>query len=116
MMGLEEIVEANRAASLPGVDSVREYVADAVAGFVSDHPDTGFQRGYLAALLAVANEALQEDMTAEPYVFGQHILASSDPFRRNPPSQAWGPHSDLPADHPCRLFGKASRITVQGAV
>lgn len=76
MMGLDEIRAANAFAShyapLPRVDDVREYVTKAVSdicdmargGTLASFPAT---KGYLRALLAVAKDALHEDMHALPF-------------------------------------------------
>ena len=39
-------------------DNVYTYIKGSVEPFLRDPPDTEFQRGYLAALLNVADEAL----------------------------------------------------------
>lgn len=42
----------------PTIESARQFVRDALAGFVTDPPDTDVQQGYLEALYVFANEAL----------------------------------------------------------
>lgn len=38
----------------------RRYITEAVTGFLQDPPDSDFQRGFLAALLACHDEALSK--------------------------------------------------------
>lgn len=40
---------------------VGPYVSSAIDGFLNDPPDSPFQRGYLAALVAIYKEALGRD-------------------------------------------------------
>ena len=47
------------------IESVESYVATALHGFVKDPPDSDFQSGYLAALKAVATEAMGVTLSAE---------------------------------------------------
>jgi hypothetical protein len=46
--------------------NVEGYVRSAVKGFVSDPPDSDFQRGYLAAMLIVAEQALGHRLDLPP--------------------------------------------------
>ena len=49
-------------------DSIYTYIKSGVDGFLTDPPDTDFQRGYLAALLGVAEEALGLHLGKSPFM------------------------------------------------
>jgi hypothetical protein len=62
--------------------NVEEYVRSAVQGFLGDPPDTEFQRGYLASLLVLAEEALGLRMDLPPFAEA-HKLCFSAQYRVN---------------------------------
>ena len=49
-------------------DSVYTYIKSSVDDFLLDPPDSDFQRGYLAALLGVAEEALGLHLGKSPFM------------------------------------------------
>ena len=51
----------------PTIESARQFVRDALAGFVTDPPDTDVQQGYLEALYVFANEALGMKIMCDLY-------------------------------------------------
>jgi hypothetical protein len=54
-------------------DRVEEYVTRAVQTFLADAPDTDFQRGFLAALLVLAEEALELRLDSPPFAEAQEL-------------------------------------------
>lgn len=48
---------------LPTYARARDYVRSSLEGFLLDPPDSDFQRGYMAALKAVAKEAMDHPPT-----------------------------------------------------
>lgn len=74
MHDLQTIVAMNNPPRVGSLDEVREYIATELELFNQDPPDTIFQRGYLASLLAVAKEALHEDMHAYPYANAEALV------------------------------------------
>jgi hypothetical protein len=114
MFGLEQIKAMNEEVSslpvdptpLPTVDDVREAVAKAIESFVDDPPKTDFTRGYLAALITIAKDDLQENVYAYPYSHGILALANSGI------EETVGPCSKLPATHVARLEGKKLDVGV----
>jgi len=57
--------------------NVEEYVRRSVEGFLGDPPDTDFQRGFLASLLIVAEEALGLRMDVAPFSQAQKLCLSA---------------------------------------
>ena len=56
-------------------DSIYRYIKSGVDGFLTDPPDTDFQRGYLAALLGVAEEALGLHLGKSPFMEAQKLCS-----------------------------------------
>lgn len=56
------------------MNDIDVFIAKAFDGFLSDPPDTEFQRGYLAALINVASEGLGWDDTDHRLVVARKIL------------------------------------------
>lgn len=61
------------------LDSARiaPYLASSIEGFLRDPPDSNFQRGYLAALLAVYSEGLGRRQDARVRA-AERLLANRD--------------------------------------
>ena len=57
-------------------DSIYTYIKSGVDGFLTDPPDTDFQRGYLAALLGVAEEALGLHLGKSPFMEAQKLCST----------------------------------------
>jgi hypothetical protein len=57
--------------------NVEEYARSSVEAFLGDPPDTDFQRGYLASLLIVAEEALGLRMDVAPFSQAQKLCLST---------------------------------------
>jgi len=58
-------------------DDVYTYIKSSVAMFLVDRPDTDFQRGFLSALLVVAEEALGLRMDIPPFAEAQKLSRRS---------------------------------------
>ena len=58
-------------------DNVYTYIKGNVEPFLRDPPDTEFQRGYLAALLNVADEALGLHLAKYPFKEAQLCLGAT---------------------------------------
>ena len=56
-------------------DSVYTYIKSGVDDFLLEPPDTEFQRGYLAALLGVAEEALGLHLGKSPFMEAQKLCS-----------------------------------------
>ena len=56
-------------------DNVHTYIKGNVETFLLDPPDTDFLRGYLAALLNVAEEALGLHLAKSPYKEAQKLCS-----------------------------------------
>jgi hypothetical protein len=56
-------------------DSIYTYIKSGVDGFLTDPLDTDFQRGYLAALLGVAEEALGLHLGKSPFMEAQKLCS-----------------------------------------
>ena len=54
-------------------DNIYTYIKSSVEPFLLDPPDTEFQRGYLAALLNVAEEALGLHLAKSPFKEAQKL-------------------------------------------
>ena len=57
-------------------DNVYEYIKSNVEPFLLSPPDTDFQRGYLAALLNVAEEALGLHLAKYPFAEAQMLCSA----------------------------------------
>ena len=62
--------------------NIYDYIKSSVAAYLQDPPDTEFQRGYLAALLVLAEEALGLRMDLPPFAEA-HKLCFSTQYRVN---------------------------------
>ena len=58
-------------------DNVYTYIKGNVEPFLRDPPDTEFQRGYLAALLNVADEALGLHLAKYPFAEAQMLCSAT---------------------------------------
>jgi hypothetical protein len=58
-------------------DSVYTYIKSGVDDFLLEPPDSDFQRGYLAALLGVAEEALGLHLGKSPFMEAQKLCSSA---------------------------------------
>jgi hypothetical protein len=61
---------------------IYDYIKSSVAAYLLDPPDTEFQRGYLASLLVLAEEALGLRMDLPPFAEA-HKLCFSAQYRVN---------------------------------
>jgi hypothetical protein len=52
---------------------IEKYGERAVQSFLSDPPDTDFQRGFLSAMLVIAEEALGLPVDAPPFKEAQEL-------------------------------------------
>jgi hypothetical protein len=55
-------------------ENAEEYVRSSVASFLSDPPDSEYQRGFLGAMLIVAKEALDLSPDIQPFAEAQKLL------------------------------------------
>lgn len=96
MHGLAEIIAMNKnddnevVRHSPSRDEMRGYIFDGIESFLADPPDSAYQTGYLAALLAVAKEGFREDMTAYPYGDAEALINHLSRAERE---AVVGPHS-----------------------
>jgi len=58
-------------------DNIYTYIKSNVEPFLRSPPDTEFQRGYLAALLAVADEALGLHLAKYPFKEAQMLCSAT---------------------------------------
>jgi len=58
-------------------DSIYTYIKSSVAAHLPDPPDTDFQRGFLAALLVFAEEALGLRMDMPPFAEAQKLCLTA---------------------------------------
>jgi hypothetical protein len=56
-------------------DSIYTYIKSNVEPFLSDPPDTDFQRGYLSALLQVAEDGLGLHLGKSPFSDAQKLVS-----------------------------------------
>ena len=60
---------------------VAPYVIDAIAGFISDPPDSDYQEGYLAACLAIYREGIGRGQNDARVIKAEDILAHAAVLR-----------------------------------
>ena len=58
-------------------DNAYTYIKSSVEPFLLYPPDTDFQRGYLAALLNVAGEALGLHVGKPPFKYAQELVSTT---------------------------------------
>jgi hypothetical protein len=71
-------------------DDIYRYIKTAVEMFLLDPPDTDSQRGYLAALMVLANDVLGLDMNKKPFAEAEKVcLTPTYRMRRLRREVAW---------------------------
>ena len=58
--------------------TVEEYVLSSVETFLNDPPDTDYQRGFLAAMLVLAEEALGLRTDLHPFEKAKELVSKED--------------------------------------
>jgi hypothetical protein len=58
--------------------TVEEYVKGSVEAFLNDPPDTDYQRGFLAAMLVLAKEALGLRTDLHPFAKAKELVGKED--------------------------------------
>ena len=63
--------------------NVEEYVTSSVQTFLGDPPDSDYQRGFLGAMLVVAEEALRLQMDKPPFKKAEKLLTTKSTQRKS---------------------------------